>query len=416
MARKSLILCALALLIVSSSASEHDRHERHDRGDEEGDHHKQATSPFVLKEPVQVVSTEAGDIQVLPGPKELGALAENHIGLSIITIEPKGLLLPQYLDASCVLYVHKGRMTLGWAEQDYLNRQDLETGDIYALPGGFVFYVLNTDEGQRLRLYGMCDTSESLDAGHFQSFFVGGGVDPRTILSGFRKEAVAAALKVAPEDVSEILGSQTEGPIVYTSRAGYDFLKGDSAASNARGDAPKPFNLLKKAPDFKNENGWTIAVHGAEFSPLKEADVGVFAVSLKPGAMLAPHWNPRAAEVAFITKGNGRIQVSYPNGTNALDKELDESKVVFVPRYFPMCQIASRNGDFEFVGFSTSSRRNRPQFLAGSNSVFKAFSKDIMSKTFNVDAKRLEAVLDNQRDAVILPGFIEEDGKRSSAM
>ena len=80
-------------------------------------------------------------------------------------------------------------------------------------------------------------------------------------------------------------------------------------------------------------------------------------------AMLAPHWNPRGMEIALVTKGEGDIQVVHASGSSL--ERVREGNVFYVPRNFAMCQAASTNGPLEFVGFSTSSRPNHPQFLAG---------------------------------------------------
>ena len=83
------------------------------------------------------------------------------------------------------------------------------------------------------------------------------------------------------------------------------------------------------------------------------------------GAVLAPHWNPRAMEIALVTKGEGDIQIVYPNGSAAATERVQEGTVFYVPQNFPMCQIASRGGPLEFLGFTTSSKPNNPQFLGG---------------------------------------------------
>lgn len=85
------------------------------------------------------------------------------------------------------------------------------------------------------------------------------------------------------------------------------------------------------------------------------------------GSMLAPHWNPSATEIAYVTKGRGYVHVAFPNGTKALESEVTEGTVFVVPRYYPVTQVASRDGTFQFVGFSTSSKPNNPQFLAGTD-------------------------------------------------
>jgi hypothetical protein len=70
-------------------------------------------------------------------------------------------------------------------------------------------------------------------------------------------------------------------------------------------------------------------------------------------------------EIALVTKGEGEVQIVYPNGTAAATERVQEGTVFYVPQNFPMCQIASRSGPLEFIGFSTSSKPNNPQFLAG---------------------------------------------------
>ncbi|EFJ36753.1 hypothetical protein SELMODRAFT_22406, partial [Selaginella moellendorffii] len=403
-----------------------------DEDDDEGHSSKhKGRNPFVLEKPVEIVSTEAGKIHVLPGRKDkAGVLGSNNIGLNFITMEPKALLLPQYIDAPCVLYVLKGKMRLGWVE-DGLNQQDLEAGDIYVIPGGLVFYILNTDEAQRLRVFGMFDTSESLETGVFQSAFVGGGTNPLTILSGFDSDVLAASFKVSSEEVIEVLSNQDQGPIVYTSQARFQELVSRKSKSSraswpwswswlnyipsfsselfdnggVKSSSPaKPFNLFKKKPDFENDNGRAITVDGRQYAPLRNASVGVFGVSLKPAAILAPHWNPRAAEIALVTKGQGVFQISFPNGTSALNKSVKEGTIVFVPRYFPMSQIASREGALEFVGFSTSAAPNNPQFLCGASSVLKALDEETLSTAFAAPPEKLRDFLGWQKDAVILAG------------
>ncbi|KAJ7536028.1 hypothetical protein O6H91_12G054300 [Diphasiastrum complanatum] len=375
---------------------------------------------FVLNEPLRIVKTEAGKVEVISGDEE-DLLRDENIGLNFVTIEPQALLLPQYIDASCVVYVQQGKVRVGWVKDDQLNQEDMEIGDVFVIPGGTVFYLLNTDVGQRLRVFGLLDTSESLDKrGRFQSFYVAGGVDPPSILSGFDPDVVAAAFKVSRSEVTEILDAQNQGPIVYTSRRQFEIMSRPSSTwswSNIvrdyvpnifqKGRTYRAYNLLKHHKGFRNNNGWSIAVDGEEYQPLKKVDAGVFAVSLKPGAMLAPHWNPRATEIAVVTNGTGTIEIVYPNGTSALSTKVEPGTIFVVPRYFPMCQIASREGQFEFVGYSTSSRPNRPQFLAGSTSVLKALDEETVAVAFDVPKERLRVILDSQNDAVILPGFIE---------
>lgn len=119
--------------------------------------------------------------------------------------------------------------------------------------------------------------------------------------------------------------------------------------------------------------------------------------------MMAPHVNPRAIEYGVVLKGTGRVQIVYPNGTLAMNARVREGDVFWVPRYFPFCQIASNNGSFEFFGFTTSARRNRPQFLVGRNSLMQSLRGPEFAAAFGIDQKRLETIANAQREQVILP-------------
>jgi oxalate decarboxylase/phosphoglucose isomerase-like protein (cupin superfamily) len=72
--------------------------------------------------------------------------------------------------------------------------------------------------------------------------------------------------------------------------------------------------------------------------------------------MLAPHVNPRATEYGVVLRGEGVIQVVFPNGSLAMSATVRAGDVFWVPRYFPFCQAASRGAPLEFFGFTTSAR------------------------------------------------------------
>lgn len=119
--------------------------------------------------------------------------------------------------------------------------------------------------------------------------------------------------------------------------------------------------------------------------------------------MMAPHVNPRATEYGVVLKGSGTIQIVFPNGTLAMNTEVREGDVFWVPRYFPFCQIASRKMPFEFFGFTTSARNNRPQFLVGASSVLKTMRGPELARAFGVSEDRLRHLVDAQRESTILP-------------
>lgn len=122
--------------------------------------------------------------------------------------------------------------------------------------------------------------------------------------------------------------------------------------------------------------------------------------------MMAPHYNPTATEYGIVLKGTGTIQVASPDGSLAMNAEVKEGDVFFIPRFFPFCQIASRTGPFEFFGFSSSARNNRPQFLAGDNSILKKLRGPELAKAFGLSEERLDDIVDARSGSVIFPSAV----------
>lgn len=119
--------------------------------------------------------------------------------------------------------------------------------------------------------------------------------------------------------------------------------------------------------------------------------------------MMAPHVNPTATEYGVILRGTGTIQIVFPNGTSAMNTKVKEGDVFWVPKYFPFCQIASRTGPLEFFGFTTSARRNRPQFLAGASSVLHTLRGPEIAAAFGVSLEEYDRIIKAQGEAIILP-------------
>ncbi|KAG5104411.1 hypothetical protein JHK82_041381 [Glycine max] len=148
--------------------------------------------------------------------------------------------------------------------------------------------------------------------------------------------------------------------------------------------SPLSCNLYDRKPDFKNCYGWSVDQDGSE---------------------MAPHVNPRAKEYGIGLKGSGRIQIVFPNGSNAIymDAHIKEGDVFFIPRYFAFCQIASKNEPLEFFGFTTSAQKNRPQFLVGATSLMRTMVGPELAAAFGVSEETMRRMARAQHEAVILP-------------
>lgn len=61
-----------------------------------------------------------------------------------------------------------GEVKVGLIYKDELAERRMKSGDVYRIPAGSVFYMVNVGEGQRLQIICSIDKSESLSYGTFQ--------------------------------------------------------------------------------------------------------------------------------------------------------------------------------------------------------------------------------------------------------
>ncbi|KAL4359434.1 hypothetical protein AHAS_Ahas08G0077000 [Arachis hypogaea] len=422
--------------------------------------HDDVETMFLMKNSKSVVKTDAGEMRVLESYGD-AKLMERRLHIGFISMELRSLFVPQYIDSSFIIFLHEGEAKLGFMYRGKLAERTLKMGDVYRIPAGSAFYLVNIGEGQKLHIICSIDPSEAVGVGTFQSFYLGGGANPASVLSGFGTDILEAAFNVSAEEVRKMFTRQHEGPIVNLDQQDtglwskflqlkdedkLQHLKGmvldqqeedfddedndgqeeekqrvwswrkllDSVVCDElkkawnpnKGMGKKPphiCNLYDRAPDFINSHGWSVAVDGSDYSPLKMSGVGIYHVNLSAGAMMTPHMNPMATEYGIVLRGSGRIQIVFPNGTNAMDAEIKEGDVFFIPRYFPFCQIASKDQPLEFFGFTTSASKNRPQFLVGATSLMRTMMGPELAAAFGVSEETMRHMVDAQHEDVILP-------------
>ncbi|CAD6203557.1 unnamed protein product [Miscanthus lutarioriparius] len=268
-----------------------------------------------------------------PWPPAAFACREGLMHIGFITMEPKTLFVPQYLDSSITLFVHRGGVKVGYIHKDELVERKLKMGDVLHIDAGSTFCLVNTGKGQRLQIICSIDASDSLGFGPpYQAFYLGGAGHPASVISGFGPKTLGHAFNErgqgnGHDDVRD-RGARCEGAGAW--RPGGRGDEGDECGSDdarrptwswrklvnrfiggaggggvtlesnkkgkKKGGAPEPYNLYDSEPGFRNSYGWTVSVDKQQYEPLKHPDIGVYLVNLTSGSMLAPHVNPRATE------------------------------------------------------------------------------------------------------------------------
>ncbi|KAK3033833.1 hypothetical protein RJ639_034251 [Escallonia herrerae] len=344
--------------------------------------------------------------------------------LQFITLEPNALFLPVLLHADMVFFVQTGGGRLSWTDEDpdedELRRMTLRRGDSYRLRPGTVFFIQSNLEPdrQKLRIYAIFATSNSdlrePPTGPYSSIL--------DLLLGFDKNVLQAAFEV-PEEVIEEITSGTQPPAIvhgvpWSKRTlreiDAQFMKailGSRGYSmfdvNNKKEKTKLYNIFKEDPDVKNCNGWSTTVTRRKLNALRGSDFGIFMVNLTTGSMMGPHWNPMATEIVTVLQGRGMVRVVCSSMANEKECKnaryrVEEGDVFAVPRYHPMAQISFNNDTFVFAGFTTASRRNHPQFLAGKSSVLQTLDKQVLASSFNVPNSTIDRLLAPQRESIIL--------------
>ncbi|XP_022752126.1 vicilin-like seed storage protein At2g18540 [Durio zibethinus] len=363
-----------------------------------------------------LVLTEYGEISAVKVSD--GRRGSYH--LQFITMEPNSLFLPVLLHADMVFYIHTGSGTLSWTDDNEMRTVNIRKGDIYRLHPGSFFYLQSSLEPERekLRIYAIFSSKEE----NIYEPWIGAYSRISDVVLGFGSKVLQAAFEV-PEDVIEEIMKATKPPAIIhavpkkkkiffewqtrllkaflgSNRDGFDSINGKKKKKT------KAYNVLEADPDFKNCNGWSLTVDKNDLRLLRDSNIGVFMVNLTKGSMMGPHWNSRASEIAVVLEGQGMIRVACSSNANEsecknLRFRVKEGDVFLIPMFHAMAQISFNNDSFVFMGFSTSTNRNYPQFLAGKSSVLGFLDRQILAVSFNVSNTTIDQLLTPQKDSVI---------------
>ncbi|KAK9678245.1 hypothetical protein RND81_11G198500 [Saponaria officinalis] len=329
-----------------------------------------------------------------------------------IDMEPNSLFLPVLLHADMILYVKSGSGVLSWTEgdkSDKINEVNLQRGDLYSLKSNSLFYLNSTissvSDYPRLKIVAIFTNPDDDD--ELQGPFVGPYSSISDLVRSFDRPVLQATFQVPQEVIEELTNSTATQAIVHADQqsekesweeemmhvnAMFGIQRFDKQEANKKKKKKKyttTFNIYKEAPDFQNCNGWSKVVTKHDLRALQGSQIGVYVVNLTKGSMMGPHWNPSGAEVAMVLDGEGMVQVVCPSRLTNKDCKntrvrVEKGDVFTVPRFHPSAQMSFNNGSFVFMGFSTTSKKNQPQFLAGKDSVLQALDESILGVSLNV--------------------------------
>ncbi|CAI5944752.1 unnamed protein product [Closterium sp. NIES-64] len=417
MGKLTLVLAVLAALLVHGAFAEEQE--------------------FLPGQPKEKFRGTGGRVEVWS--EDFKQLEAAEVGAAMLTVESQSLALPSYADSAQVGYVLNGEAMAGLISPmgAPTTVRRLREGDAFVVPRGWARWVWNNGQ-QPLRMVTLADTSKGPCPCRYTPFHLMGAQKEGFggVLHGFSKDLLAHAWDVEEKDVQQLLDAQKETSFVKVSpqlRAELEQLVtrleqtevldeegeiGEETEAYGGNDQPHfgkgakrsvsifaefTYNLKTRQPDIYVKRGGTVTMaSGYKLPAFRKVGFAVARFSLEGNAMTAPRWLANAAAMLYITKGKGRVEIAYPDGSQALRHDVKQGDFVVVPASYPHAALAYGEG-LECIAMIPKSR---PQagFLAGANSVFRMLPRTIQRAAFNADEKLLEKLrATRQSEFGILP-------------
>ncbi|CAF2525985.1 unnamed protein product [Rotaria sp. Silwood2] len=111
-----------------------------------------------------------------------------------------------------------------------------------------------------------------------------------------------------------------------------------------------------------------------------------------------PHWRPEAAEIGFVVNGYARISILLPNDDHQLHTfSLQSNDVYFIPPGYPHYIENIGDKDVKILMFFDQSNADDIGYKGG----FLAYSREVLSATFQCDSKQLPTVSFDRQNSIL---------------
>ncbi|KAK0608883.1 hypothetical protein LWI29_037481 [Acer saccharum] len=328
--------------------------------------------------------------------------------------------------------------------------RQIREGDVIALPTGIAHWIYNNGQSNLVvvSLHDIGNADNQLDQ-LFRNFFLGGSPQQEfqgqsrqqghqqgqqgqsrqqgrqqgqqgqeqnddNVFSGFNQDLLAEALNIDRELVNKLQRNDRQKGIIvrvqdefqvvaphrreqereeqeqekwHQPRGGSNGLEETLCTLSLKHNINKP----SLADVFNPRAGRSTSINAYVLPILENLQLSINKVVLYKNAIYAPHWNPQAHSILYITQGSGRIQIVSQRGDTVFDDNVKEGQVVVVPQEYAVVQKAGNSG-LEWISFKTHPLAEISQ-LAGRGSFLTSTPVDVLANAFGVsreDARRLK--------------------------
>ncbi|XP_058181367.1 11S globulin seed storage protein Ana o 2.0101-like [Rhododendron vialii] len=377
-----------------------------------------------------------------------GVAASRHV------IEPRGLLLPAFVNAPLLAYVlqafPQGKAYLGVHTRDVrrptnhsnnLNEAKddnprgtqhqklvhFRRGDILAQPAGVAHWVYN-DGGDQLVLVVIHDTNNHQnqldqnlrDRGNPQeqqqqqrSFRGQEQWSGNNIFQGFDPQTLAEAFGVDEETSRRLQSNNDRRGFIVRVEKEFDVVRPPryEEEEEEREREYRRVNGLEetictakikeniddpeRADIYTARAGRIRTLNSQNLPILRNLQLSAKRAVLYRNGMVGPYWNINAHSVMYVTRGRGRVQiVGSSNDRPVFDGDVREGQLLVIPQNYAVVKLAGAEGLEWFSVQTNGLAKTSP--LSGRTSVIRAIPADILANAYRISREEARRVKFNR--------------------
>ncbi|QCD87668.1 RmlC-like jelly roll fold [Vigna unguiculata] len=424
-ARVPLLLLFGILFLASLSVSFGIVHQEHQQSQEESE-----DNPFYFNSDKwfhTLYRNQYGHLRVLQRFDQRSEQIQNLENYRLVEFKskPNTLLLPHHADADLLLFVLNGGPVITLVNPDGRESYILEQGDAQKIPAGTIFFLINPDDNEDLRIIKLAIPVNNPHI--FQDFFLSSTEAQQSYLQGFSKNVLEASFDTEFKEINRVLfgdeeqqgeESQQEGVIVELKREQIrELIKhAKSSSRKALSSQNEPFNLINRKPIYANKFGRLFEITPENNPQLKDLNVLISYVDMKQGSLLIPHYNSRARVIAVVTKGDGKLELVGQREHQEQEErwevqryraELSEDDVFIIPAAYPVAINATSN--LNFFAFGINAENNQRNFLAGDkDNVISEIPTEVLDVTFPASGEKVVKLIKKQSESYFVDAQPEQ--------
>nr|XP_004247670.1 vicilin-like antimicrobial peptides 2-2 [Solanum lycopersicum] len=381
----------------------------------ECDREKENNNPYLFESHMFKSRFESkhGEFRVLDKFTQLLLGIENY-RIGVLEFEPRSFLLPHHFDAQLLLLIVRGRGSISIAEEDEKNSFNLEYGDVLSVSAGSTIYFTNTDNKEKFSVYVLAKAINV--PGQFQEFFSAGSENPETFYRAFSSDILETAFNTPRSRLERLFGLQKQGIIIKASEEKIRAIS-QHASRSTRGETRGPFNVLNQRPLIGNRFGQYFEAAPESFQHLMDLDVAVGIMNINQGGMILPVYSTRTTWLVMVAQGNGRFEMVSSQSQErrghrkAVRDCLSVGDFFVIPAGHPITVIANADSNLSMVGFGINGHNSMLNFLAGQESIWRNVNRETKELSFNMPAREVEEILQNQNESYFVAAPNEEGKK-----